>query len=101
MIANYRENGYISHAAPTPIRMKSRNDLTAYLMRSEAVRRVRHVSAIETSAANDTIAQKWLIVVPATKIPLSIQVLRPDAISYASNTAIKFTTPAAAMKRVP
>jgi len=68
--------------------MNSRNDHNAYLMRSEAVRRVRQVSAIETSAANETIAQKWLIVVmvmlvivAATRAAAGIQFLRPDAIS--------------------
>jgi len=61
--------------------MKSRNDHIAYLTRSEVVRRVRQLSAIETNAANDTIAQKWLIAVNPTKAAADIQLLRPDAIS--------------------
>jgi hypothetical protein len=54
----YRENGYINHATPTPIATNSTNDHATFLIRSAAVRIVKHPSATETSKANEIIAQK-------------------------------------------
>ena len=57
---DHLENGYISHAAPMPIKRNRTKDHAAYLIRSSLVRRVRQPRAIETNSANKIIAQKWL-----------------------------------------
>jgi len=57
---DHRENGYISQAAPIPIKRNRRKDHAAYWIRSSFVRRVRQPRAIETNSANKIIAQKWL-----------------------------------------
>jgi len=93
----HRENGYISQAMPTPITMNSTNDQAACFTRSSGVRSPRQEIASETSSAKISSAEKWL----TGRAAISTQLLRPSAISYASNTLIKFTTPADAMKRVP
>ena len=72
-------------------------DQSAYLILPAHVWRVRHAKAIETSVAKITIAEKWLKWVP----PPNIQFLHPRAIPYASRTLNRFTSPAAATKRVP
>jgi len=59
---NYFEKGYISHANPTPAKTNSKNDHTAYLIRSVVVRRARQPSATETNSANRIIAEKWLAI---------------------------------------
>ena len=57
---DHRENGYMSHAAPKPIKRNRTKDNAAYLIRSSVVRRVRQPRAMETNNAKRTIAQKWL-----------------------------------------
>ena len=94
---HYRENGYISHAIPTPITKKSASDKSAYLILPASVWRPRHAKATDRHSANVTIAAKWL---KWTLVP-NIQLFRPEAIRYASSTPSKFTTPAAARNRVP
>ncbi len=53
----------MSHATPTPIKINRQNDHTPYFTRSMVVRRVRHASAVETRAANEIIAQKWVSII--------------------------------------
>jgi hypothetical protein len=99
-----REMGYISHATPTPTRTNSANDHNAYLTPPGLARCVKHASATETSSANSSIAPKWLSrsrLLINMNAPQINQLLLPVAISITSNTASAFTTPAAAMKRVP
>jgi len=57
---DHRENGYMSHAAPMPIKRNRRKDHAAYLIRCSFVCRVRQPRAKETNSANKIIAQKWL-----------------------------------------
>jgi hypothetical protein len=96
-VFRYRENGYISHAIPTPIIRNSASDQSAYLIRAASVCLATHASATDTSTAKLVIAAKWL-----SDTPLAIiQLLRPRAIAIASSTPSKFTIPAAAMNRVP
>jgi hypothetical protein len=99
-----REMGYISHATPTPTSTNSANDHTAYLTPSELERCVRQASTSETSSANNSMAPKWLsrsaLLISMDALQFT-QLLLPVAISITSNTASTFTTPAAAMKRVP
>ena len=76
---------------------KRANDHAAYLTRSAVVLCVRQASAKDARRAKTRSAGKWL----TGRAEAGTQVLRPDAISYASQMLIRFTTPAAAMKRVP
>jgi len=80
-----------------PMAINKKNDHAAYLTRSVVVRSPMHAIATETSSAKISIAEKWLTGLAVN----TTQLLRPDAISYASNTLIRFTTPAEAMNRVP
>jgi hypothetical protein len=66
-------------------------------MRPAVVCLTRHPSATDTSSAKSNIALKWLGWIPR----VNNQLLRPRAISYASNAPSMFTIPAAAMNRVP
>jgi hypothetical protein len=50
----------MSHAIPTPMSTKSENVMAACRTRSRGVRRKRQATLIETSAANRSIAPKWL-----------------------------------------
>jgi hypothetical protein len=87
----------MAQAIPTAMITKSAKDHAAYLTRSAGVRCVRHASAKDASAAKMSRAGKWL----RDSATIGTQFLRPDAISHASQTLIRFTIPAAAMKRVP
>ena len=92
-----RENGYMSHAMPTLTSTNIANVHAAYLIRPAALRQPRHANAKDKKAANNSIAEKWLMFIA----PALNQTLRPAAISQASNIATRFTRPAAAMKRDP
>jgi hypothetical protein len=72
----YRENGYISHAIPTPITRNSASDQSAYLILPAIVSRPRHAKATDTHSAKSVIAAKWLSWMP---VP-NIQDFRPQAI---------------------
>jgi hypothetical protein len=76
---------------------KIASDHSAYLIRAEIVRRPSDAIATDISAANTTMAHKWLNCVPLAEI----QPRRPSTISTASIAPIKFTSPAAATNRVP
>ena len=56
-----RENGYINHAMATLTSTNMANVHAAYLIRPMVLRRPRHASATDTKAANNSIAEKWLI----------------------------------------
>jgi hypothetical protein len=71
----YRENGYISHAIPTPITRNSASDQSAYLILPATVSRPRHAKATDTHSAKIIIAAKWLRWIP---VP-NIQGFRPQA----------------------
>jgi hypothetical protein len=99
-----RETGYISHATPTPTSTNNAKDHSAYLTPPARLRCDKHASATETSSANNSIAPKWLSrsVLAMNRNALQFtQLLLPVAISIVSSTASTFTTPAAAMNRVP
>jgi len=93
----YREKGYISHATPKPMATNRKNSQAACLARAAVRRCAKQASASETSAAKTSRAGKW----PSRKSREANQRLRPRAISNASITLRIFTTPAAAIKRVP
>jgi hypothetical protein len=97
MRKSQRESGYMAQAIPTAMTTNSAKDHAAYLTRSAAVRCVRHASAKDASAAKISSVEKWL----RGSAVVCNQLLRPDAISQASQTLIRFTIPAAAIKRVP
>src|ERR1700683_5168153 len=73
---DYRENGYISHAIPTPITRNNASDQTAYLILPVVVCRPRQPKATAPHSAKTTIAAKWL---RCTRVP-NIQCFRPEAI---------------------
>jgi len=77
--------------------MKSAKDKTAYLTLPLIDCRPRHAKDTDTHSAKIIIAATWLRWMPDP----NIQDFRPHAIRYASITPNKFTTPAAAMNRVP
>jgi hypothetical protein len=94
--------GYISQATLTLITTNNANDHRVYLIQFDPVRCVRHASAMETNKANNSMMPKWLRFNRAiVKRSVSTQFLRPDAISSTSKIASTFTTPAAAINRVP
>ena len=95
--SHQRENGYMSQAMPTLTSTNIANVHAAYLIRPAALRQPRHANAKDKKAANNSIAEKWLMFIA----PALNQTLRPAAISQASNIATRFTRPAAAMKRDP
>jgi hypothetical protein len=74
--ANHFDNGYISHAIPTPITMNSASDTTAYLILPLIDCRPRHAKDTETHSAKIIIAAKWLRWIPDP----NIQDFRPQAI---------------------
>src|SRR5580692_642137 len=99
-----RDIGYISQATPRPTSTNNANDHRTYLTPPARVRCERHASANETSSANSSIAPKWLsrsALLRKIKAPQITQTLLPVEISIVSSTANRFTTPAAAIKRVP
>ena len=49
-----REMGYINQATPTLMTTNSANDHSVYLIQFDAVRCVRHASAMETNRANES-----------------------------------------------
>jgi hypothetical protein len=53
-----REMGYINQATPTLMTTNSANDHSMYLIQFDAVRCVRHASAMETNRANETMMPK-------------------------------------------
>lgn len=94
--------GYISQATLRLITTNNANDHRVYLIQFDAVRCVRHASAMETSKANNSMMPKWLRFNRAImKKAANTQFLRPDAISSTSRIASTFTTPAAAINLVP
>jgi hypothetical protein len=50
--------GYINQATPTLMTTNSANDHSMYLIQFDAVRCVRHASAMETNRANETMMPK-------------------------------------------
>jgi hypothetical protein len=86
----------MSQAIPIPMARNRKNDQAAWRMRP-AVVRCSKPNATDAKNAKSKRAEKWL----GRTITAANQLLRPDAISQASNALRMFTIPAAAMKRVP
>src|SRR5260370_3414226 len=70
-----RENGYIAHPIPTPIKRKRKSDHKMYFKRSIGRRRLRKPNAMEISKSKSSMDCRWLTLNPTPAFMLCVLAL--------------------------